>query len=262
METPIFQLEHVVKIKEEEALENFVGPLDLILYLLSKNKIAIQDIKIADILDQYLAYIEQRQKMDLEVASEFVAMAAHLVYIKTRMLLSIEDEEAKSEMNQLIRSLEERQRNEDYMRVKAMAGKLEVRGEYGRDIFTKRPEPMNRSKIFEYDQEKSDLVLCMQDLLDRSGRQTVPSLHSFDGIVMREPYPVQDKARDLLCRLVKGGITRFQLLFLGARSRSELVATFLAVLELCKAHVVHVTGSERDCTVKCIDENADTAQLF
>ena len=116
--------------------------------------------------------------------------------------------------------------------------------------------------LFEYDQEKSDLVLCMQDLLDHTGRPTVPSLHSFDGIVMREPYPVQDKARDLLCRLVKGGITRFQLLFLGARSRSELVATFLAVLELCKAHVVHVVGSERDCTVKCIDENADTAQLF
>lgn len=91
----------MVKIKEEDALENFVGPLDLILYLLSKNKIAIQDIKIADILDQYLAYIEQRQKMDLEVASEFVAMAAHLVYIKTRMLLSMEDEEAKSEMDQL-----------------------------------------------------------------------------------------------------------------------------------------------------------------
>ena len=262
MNTPIFQLEHVVKIKEEDALENFVGPLYLILYLLSKNKIAIQDIKIADLLDQYLAYIEQCQTMDLEVASEFVAMAAHLVYIKTRMLLSIEDEEAKSEMDQLIRSLEERQRNEDYMRVKAMAEKLEVRGEYGRDIFTKRPETMDRSRIFEYDQEKSDLVLCMQDLLDRTGRPTVPSLHSFDGIVMREPYPVQDKARDLLCRLVKGGITRFQLLFLGARSRSELVATFLAVLELCKAHVVHVVGSERDCTVKCIDENADTAQLF
>ena len=151
MNTPIFQLEHVVKIKEEDALENFVGPLDLILYLLSKNKIAIQDIKIADLLDQYLAYIEQCQTMDLEVASEFVAMAAHLVYIKTRMLLSIEDEEAKSEMDQLIRSLEERQRNEDYMRVKAMAEKLEVRGEYGRDIFTKRPETMDRSRIFEYD---------------------------------------------------------------------------------------------------------------
>ena len=247
MDTPIFKLDHVVKIKEEEALENFVGPLDLILYLLSKNKIEIQDIKIADILEQYLAYIEQRQKMDLEVASEFVTMAAHLVYIKTRMLLSIEDEEAKSEMDQLIKSLEERKRNEDYVRIKAIAEKLARRGEFGREILTKNPEPMERGKIYDYVQEKSDLVICMQDMLDRSGQQSPPSLKAFDGIVMREPYPVQDKAKDIIQRLVRNGITRFRLLFRGARSRSEIVATFLAVLELCKAHAVHIAGSETDC---------------
>ncbi len=261
MDTPIFKLDHVVKIKEEEALENFVGPLDLILHLLSKNKIEIQDIKIADILDQYLAYIEQRQKMDLEVASEFVTMAAHLVYIKTRMLLSIEDEEAKLEMDQLIKSLEERKRNEEYVRVKAVAERLAQRGEFGREILTKTPEPMERGRIYEYVQEKSDLVLCMQDMLDRSGRQTPPPLEAFDGIVMREPYPVQDKARDIIRRLVRSGITRFRLLFRGARSRSEIVATFLAVLELCKAHAVHIAGSETDCTVDCINEKIDPSTL-
>lgn len=261
MDTPIFKLDHVVKIKEEEALENFVGPLDLILYLLSKNKIEIQDIKIADILDQYLAYIEQRQKMDLEVASEFVTMAAHLVYIKTRMLLSIEDEEAKSEMDQLIKSLEERKRNEDYVRIKAVAEKLAQRGEFGREILTKTPEPMERGKIYDYVQEKSDLVICMQDILDRSGQQAPPSLAAFDGIVMREPYPVQDKATDIIRRLVQNGITRFRLLFRGARSRSEIVATFLAVLELCKDHAVHIAGSETDCTVDCVRENIDASTL-
>ena len=263
MDTPIFKLDHVVRIREEEALENFVGPLDLILYLLGKNKIEIQDIKIADILDQYLDYIEQRQKMDLEVASEFVTMAAHLVYIKTRMLLSIEDEEAKSEMDQLIRSLEERKRNEEYVRIKAVAEKLARREEFGRDILTKNPEPMQRGKIYEYTQEKSDLVICMQDILDRAGQQTAqPSLKAFDGIVMREPYPVQDKARDILGRLVKNGITRFRLLFRGARSRSEIVATFLAVLELCKAHAVRIAGSETDCTVDCTDSGADPGKLL
>lgn len=261
MDTPIFKLDHVVKIKEEEALENFVGPLDLILHLLSKNKIEIQDIKIADILDQYLAYIEQRQKMDLEVASEFVTMAAHLVYIKTRMLLSMEDEEARQEMDQLIKSLEERKRNEEYVRVKAMAERLAQRGEFGLEILTRMPEPMERGRIYEYVQEKSDLVLCMQDMLDRSGRQTLPPLEAFDGIVMREPYPVQDKARDIIQRLVRSGITRFRLLFRGARSRSEIVATFLAVLELCKAHAVHIAGSETDCTVDCINEGIDPSTL-
>ena len=93
--------------KGDETLQDFEGPLDLILFLLSKNKIEIQDIPIALILDQYLAYLEKRQQMDLEVASEFVTMAAHLMYIKTRMLLSIEDEEAQNEMDELIKSLEE-----------------------------------------------------------------------------------------------------------------------------------------------------------
>ncbi len=261
MESPIFKLEHVVKIREEEALENFVGPLDLILYLLGKNKIELQDIKISDILDQYLAYIEQRQKMDLEVASEFVTMAAHLVYIKTRMLLSIEDEEAQTEMDQLIRSLEERRRNEEYVRIKAMTEKLQRRGEFGRDILTKNPEPMERGKLYEYDQEKADLVVCMQDILDRAGRYAQPPLEAFDGIVMREPYPVQDKARDILGRLLRGGITRFRLLFQGARSRSEIVATFLAVLELCRAHAVHIAGSETDCTIDRTGEEFDPAAL-
>ena len=120
---------------------------------------------------------------------------------------------------------------------------------------------MERGKIYEYVQERSDLVICMQDLLDRSGSRETPSLAAFDSIVMREPYPVQDKAKDIISRLVKNGITRFRLLFRGARSRSEIVATFLAVLELCKAHAVHIAGSETDCTVDCINQDIDATTL-
>ena len=111
MDNPIFKLEGVVHERSAETLQDFEGPLDLILFLLSKNKIEIQDIPIALILEQYLAYLEQRKQLDLEVASEFITMAAHLMYIKTRMLLSIEDEEAQNEMEQLIQSLKERQRD-------------------------------------------------------------------------------------------------------------------------------------------------------
>ena len=113
MENPVFKLEKVVRSKSEE-MQDFEGPLDLILFLLSKNKMEIQDISIALICDQYMTWLEQRQRMDLEVASEFVSMASHLVYIKTRMLLSIEDEEAQNEMDALIQSLEERRRSESY----------------------------------------------------------------------------------------------------------------------------------------------------
>ena len=93
MEAPIYHLEGVVKAKEEN-MEDFVGPLDLILHLLSKNKMEIKDIQISLILDQYLEWMNKRKELDLEVASEFITMASHLIYIKTRMLLSIHDGES------------------------------------------------------------------------------------------------------------------------------------------------------------------------
>ena len=249
MENPVFKLEKVVRSRSEE-MQDYEGPLDLILFLLSKNKMEIQDISISLICDQYLAWLEQRQKMDLEVASEFVTMASHLVYIKTRMLLSIEDEEAQSEMDALIQSLEERRRNENYIRVKALAVKLGPMGEFGRNIITRSPEPVKRGKIYEYDQERADLVLAMAEIQSRSERTLPPPKAAFQDIVQHEPYPVESKARDIIRKLKEHGITRFLLLFQGSRSRSEVVATFLAVLELCRAHVLRLAGSETDCTVR------------
>ena len=249
MDNPVYKLEKVVRSRSEE-MQDFEGPLDLILFLLGKNKMEIQDISISLICDQYIAWLEQRQKMDLEVASEFVTMASQLVYIKTRMLLSIEDEEAQSEMDALIQSLEERRRNENYVRVKAMAARLAPMGEFGRNIVTRNPEPMERGKIYEYDQEKSDLILAMAEIRNRSERTLPPPRTAFQDIVQHEPYPVESKAREIIQRLREHGITRFLLLFRGNRSRSEMVATFLAVLELCRAHVLHLAGSETDCTVR------------
>ena len=249
MDNPIFKLEKVVQAKGSEPLEDFEGPLDLILFLLSKNKIEIQDIPIALILDQYQEYLEQRKQMDLEVASEFVAMAAHLMYIKTRMLLNLEDEEAQSEMDALIKSLEERQRGEAYARVRLLSERLAPLGEFGRNILTRPPEPMERGKIYEYDQEPADLVLTMQEVTDRGGAPEAPPIKAFDEIVKREPYPVETKAKEILRRLRDVGITRFLLLFRGSKTRSELVATFMAVLELCRSNLIKLAGAASDCTV-------------
>ena len=261
MDNPIFKLEKVVQAKGSEPLEDFEGPLDLILYLLSKNKIEIQDIPIALILDQYQAYLEQRQRMDLEVASEFIAMAAHLVYIKTRMLLNLEDEEAQSEMDALIRSLEERQRGDTYAKVKVLTEKLGPMGEFGRDIMTRNPEPMERGKIYEYDQQPGDLIIAMQEVADRRGQlDAQPDLKPFDEIVRREPYSVETKAREIFRRLKTGGITRFLLLFRGSRSRSELVATFMAVLELCRSRIIRLASGVNDCTVECDGDMPDDWQ--
>lgn len=256
MENPVYKLEKVVRSRSEE-MQDFEGPLDLILYLLGKNKLEIQDISISLICDQYISWLERRQKMDLEVASEFVTMASHLVYIKTRMLLSIEDEEAQSEMDALIQSLEERRRNESYLRVKNLAAKLAPMGEFGRNVMTRGPEPMERGKIYEYDQDRADLILAMAEIRSRAERTLPPPQTAFRDIVRHEPYSVESKAREILQRLKEQGITRFRLLFHGNRSRSEIVATFLAVLELCRAHVLHLAGSETDCTVRQEGEMPD-----
>ena len=112
MEEPTYHLAGVMHTRDELPAD-FDGPLSVILLLLSKNKIEIQDVSITSILEQYLAYLDEMKRLDMEIASEFIAMASHLMLIKTKMLLSAaEREEAMSEMELLIRSLEEKQRAE------------------------------------------------------------------------------------------------------------------------------------------------------
>lgn len=253
LDNPIFKLEKVVQTRAEE-LQDFEGPLDLILFLLGKNRMEIQNISISLICDQYLAWLERRQQMDLDVASEFVAMASQLVYLKTRMLLSIEDEEAKSEMESLIQSLEERRRNASYSQVKAAASQLEPLGEFGRSIVTRGPEAAGQGKIYEYDHSPEDLKLAAAELQNRLERRLPPPRAAFNEIVRHEPYPVEHKAMEILRQLKRRGQTFFRQLFRGSRSRSEVVATFLAVLELCRAHVLRVAGAGEECTVRQVGE--------
>ena len=247
MDGPVYKLEQVVHSRE--GLEDFEGPLDLILFLLSKNKIEIQDIPIALILEQYLAYLERRQQMDLEVASEFITMAAQLMFIKTRMLLSLEDEEAKSEMAELIRSLEERRSGENYAKIKYAAARLAPMGAFSR-IFLRDPEPMEHGKVYTYSHDPADLSAAMAEILGREERRQPLDAGSFREIVRQEPYPVAGKAREVFQRLCRG-----------SRSRSEVVATFLAILELCRARIVTLSGGERDCTVTATGAEIDTLQL-
>ncbi len=260
MDAPVYHLEHVVRSREE--MEDFNGPLDLILHLLSKNKMEIKDIQISLILDQYLAWMERRKEMDLEVASEFVTMAAHLVYIKTRMLLSLQDEEAASEMEQLIASLEEHQRHENYDRIKRVVPELDRRFRIGRDYLTRDAEQLPKDHTYRYVHQPEDLQRAMRAILERGNDVQAPPVRAFAGIVGHEPYPVQDKVREVLSRVLHAGITRFRTLFRGSRSRSEIVATFLAVLELCKGNRIRLAGSdETDCTVTGTEDSSDLTEL-
>ncbi len=238
MTEPQYRLEGIVHTRNE-GMEDFEGPLDVILILLSKNKIEIQDVSITAILEQYLAYLDEMKRLDMEIASEFITMASHLMHIKTKMLLSAaEQAEAESELDLIRQSLLERQRKEAMEQIRTAITVLEPRNEIGRCVFTKEPEPLKRDQTYRYQHDPSDLLRALDDISERNRRRLPPPTVNFKGIVGKEPYPVTKKAGEVLRNLVLRGVQRLKNLFMGSRSRSEIVATFLAILELCKTNSV------------------------
>ena len=238
MSEPQYRLEGIVHTRSE-TLEDFEGPLDVIFELLSKNKIEIQDVSITAILEQYLAYLEEMKRLDMEIASEFITMASHLMLIKTKMLLSAaEAAEAESELDLLRQSLVDRRRKEAMEQIRLAVSQLEPRNEIGRCLFTKEPEPLRRDQSYRYQHNVLDLLKALDTISERNQRQLPPQTMNFKGIVGKEPYPIGRKTGEVLRQLVLRGVERLKNLFKGNKSRSEIVATFLAVLDLCKTNSV------------------------
>ena len=238
MSEPQYKLEGIVHTRTE-TMEDFEGPLDVIFLLLSKNKIEIQDVSITAILEQYLAYLDEMKRLDMEIASEFISMASHLMLIKTKMLLSAaEQAEAESELDLLRQSLIERRRREAMEQIRLAVTQLEPRNEIGRCLFTKEPEPLRKDNTYRYQHSVLDLLRALDLIAERNQRQLPPPTANFKGIVAKEPYPVTRKAGEVLRQLVLRGVERLKILFRGNKSRSEIVATFLAILELCKTNSV------------------------
>lgn len=238
MSEPQYRLEGIVHTRSE-LMEDFEGPLDVIFLLLSKNKIEIQDVSITAILDQYLSYLEEMKRLDMEIASEFISMASHLMLIKTKMLLSAaEQQEAENELDLLRQSLIERRQKEAMEQIRIAVSQLEPRNEIGRCLFTKDPEPLRKDKTYTYHHTVNDLLRALDTIAERTERQLPPPTDVFRGIVGKEPYPVTKKAGEVLRRLLLRGVEKLKDLFRGNRSRSEVVATFLAILELCKTNTV------------------------
>ena len=257
MSEPQYRLEGIVHTRSE-VMEDFEDPLDVIFLLMSKNKIEIQDVSITAILEQYLSYLEEMKRLDMEIASEFITMASHLMLIKTKMLLSAaEQAEAESELDLLRQSLIERQRKDALEQIRNAITVLEPRNEIGRCLFVKDPEPLRRDATYRYRHEPSDLLRALDSIAERNQRQLPPPTVNFKGIVGKEPYPVTKKAGELLRKLVLRGMERLKNLFHGNRSRSEIVATFLAVLELCRIKSVSLEddNSGENPNVKLLDDS-------
>jgi segregation and condensation protein A len=240
MNGPTFYLENIIRDKDD--LQDFEGPLNLILILLSKNKVEINDIQVADILDQYLAFINQMQRMDLEVASEFVQMASYLLYIKTKSLLVKEEENTELEL--LKQSLMQLKARDVMESVRQILPELAQRSKTGLLYITKSPEILHREKEKEivYSVSQADLFQALFRLALRSQNKTEDLSLLEAGTPKSIPYGVQEKSREILGSMHLGKRYALSGFYRECRSRSEIVATFISILELCARGAMTLSG--------------------
>ena len=221
--------------------QDFEGPLSLILQLLSRNRVEIKDIRIGEILDQYMAWLESMERMDLEVTGEFITMASYLLYIKAKTLL--EGTRDVEELGELISSLELQQRKETLERMKQAADWLSGRSVRGEGILIRSPEPISGPPEYRHAHKPKELLRALEEIAGREKEaanrpKTVP---------MPAPltYSIQEKSEEILLRLREQGSVSLETLFTESRSRSELTAAFLSVLELYRAEQISLLETEK-----------------
>lgn len=224
-------------------LEVFEGPLDLLLHLISKHKLDINDIEITKLLEQYLAYLDECAEHDLEIAGEFLEMAARLIYIKTLALLPA-PEEAEAEKKELQGTLIE------YSLCKKAAEMLAAMY-CGSDIFVRKQMVMTEESAYSRIHDPSVLLAALKKMehkkLPSSSRSNEPD-NRFQVIVKHKMYSVTAKVIFILKRLYRDGEADMDGLYDNVTDRSERVATFLAVLELTKSGRIYINDDNTKIT--------------
>ncbi len=219
----------------EVFLEAFEGPLDLLLYLIRKQNIDILDIPVAAITHQYMAYVELMKSVRLELAAEYLVMAAMLAEIKSRMLLprsSETEEEEDDPRAELIRRLQE------YERFKAAAEGIDELPRVGRDTLVPRLDaPEARARKLLPDVALEELLLSMAEVLRRAD---MFESHQ----VTREALSTRERMSEVLEKLKGGAFVPFVTLFTVEEGRLGVVVTFMAVLELIKEQLVELVQNE------------------
>ncbi len=220
-------------------LDSFEGPLDLLLKLISKNKVDIMDIPIVLIFDQYMEYIERMQRMDMDIAGEFITMAAELMLIKSKMLLpKPKDDNEEDPRAKLAAALVA------YKYAREAAGELNDRyGQYGGRM-AKESEDIAPDTSYVAPQETDALMIAFEKLLRRKKLQEesitdIPA-QTLKEIVTKKITPIQHRVFAILRYLKKNGATSFENLMLSSTTRSELIASFAALLQLIRRHLVHI----------------------
>ena len=227
-------------------LEVFEGPIDLLLHLISKHKLNINDIPIIELVDQYLDYVKQMEEADFDIAGDFLEMAARLIYIKTVSLLP-RHEEAEKLKKELTGELIE------YRDCKIMAQKLSKQTE-GFNRFVRNPQGGWVNYDYERFHEGSELLDAYINVAGKAQRRLPPPIDSFKQIVARKFVNVASKVRTVMRKLWSGKKVSFLSLFEGAQSKSDIVATFLAVLELAKTKKITIEGTMENPDVQIVND--------
>lgn len=223
--------------KLQYKLDVFEGPMDLLLHLINKHKLNINDIPIFQLVEQYIEYVRLMEEADMEIASEFLEMAARLVYIKSVSLLPVH-EEAQELKRELTGELIE------YRDCKIMAGKIAEQSD-GFNHFCRETMELEKSTKYERQHKGDELVRFYLSAVGRGNRKLPPPIEAFTAIVTKKIVSVGSRISGIFSKLKSGKRHSFRDFFTDAKSRSEMVATFLAMLELIKANKIKV-GEESD----------------
>ena len=230
------------KEKLNYKLEVFEGPMDLLLSLISKHKLDIYDIPIVELVEQYMDYVRQMQESDMDVASEFLEMAARLVYIKTVSLLPTH-EEAEELKRELTGELLE------YRDCQIMAGKLKDSAN-GFDLYCKSPDEIEVDETYTRLHEPEELLRAYIMALGKGKRKLPPPVEAFTAIVTKKIVSVSSKITSIVNRLLGTRKQTYRSLLEESESRSDLVATFLAILELIRDKKVTTEGEGEDMNIE------------
>ena len=219
----------------EVILEQFEGPLDLLLYLIRKQNLDILEVNVAEITEQYMHYVDLMQTVHLELAGEYLVMAAMLAEIKSRILLprtETEEEEEEDPRAELIRRLQ------DYERFKKAAEELEEFPRMGRDTFeVEIKAPEYTAEKNHPDVDFKELILAFSDILHRADMFTQHE-------VAREKLSTRERMSEILSILYNDDFKPFSRLFSPEEGRAGVVTTFLAMLELIKEQLIEIVQNE------------------
>lgn len=217
-------------------IDNFEGPLDLLCHLIDKNKMDIYDIKINEIADQYIQYLNQMEEMNLDIASEFIIMASTLIYLKSKSLLP-KQEEAEEELTEeeLI------QRIIEYKKYKEIIKKLKVNYEENSKIFLGNQEQIELpKKRIEKEYDKDLIPNLYKTLLEKNEEKINKNAENIEKIAITDNYTVTSKVKEMFKALIKNNKFVFNKLFsLKEHNKQEVVTAFSGLLEMSKRDKVN-----------------------